>query len=92
MVRSVTFGVVLKDYLRDAQKAMAYLQSALEENDPQLFLAALRDVAEVQGVLAAPASSMPELSKLLESLRRHGVSDEVITTALAEVNASVEAA
>jgi hypothetical protein len=34
----------------------------------------------------------PEVSDLIESLRRHGVKDEVIASAIAEVKSSVEAA
>ncbi len=34
----------------------------------------------------------PEISNLIESLRRHGVKDEVIASAMAEVKNSVEAA
>src|SRR3982751_6620239 len=34
----------------------------------------------------------PDISNLVESLRRHGVKDEVIASAMAEVKGSVEAA
>jgi hypothetical protein len=34
----------------------------------------------------------PDLANLVESLRRHGVKDEVIASAIAEVRGSVEAA
>jgi DNA-binding phage protein len=84
MVKSIPFSTVLNNYLKDPQKAVSYLQSALEENDPVLFLAALRDVAQVQGVASEAGSS--QLPELLESLRRHGVSNEVITAVLADVN------
>ncbi len=86
MTRSVPFSAVLNDYLKNPEKAITYLQSALEEGDPELFLATLRDVASAQGVLSTPAAGLPELSKLVESLRRHGVRDEVISAVLAEVN------
>jgi DNA-binding phage protein len=89
MAKSVPFESVLSSYLTDPVKAMSYLQSALEENDPDLFLVALRDVAEVQGVISSQASSPP---KLVESLRRHGVSDDVITAVLSELNSRVDAA
>jgi DNA-binding phage protein len=84
MAKSVPFSTVLNNHLKDPQKALSYLQSALEENDPVLFLAALRDVAQVQGVALEAENS--QLSELLESLRRHGVSDEVIRAALADVD------
>ena len=34
----------------------------------------------------------PEITNLVESLRRHGVKDEIIASAIAEVKGSVEAA
>lgn len=37
-------------------------------------------------------SENPEISNLVESLRRHGVKDEIIASAMAEVKGSVEAA
>jgi len=37
-------------------------------------------------------SESPDISSLVESLRRHGVKDEVIASAMAEVKGSVEAA
>ncbi|MGB4069707.1 MAG: addiction module antidote protein [Nitrospira sp.] len=53
--------------LRDAQEAEEYLNAALEENDPELFLWALRNVAEAQGGVA----SLAEKTKLnRESLYR----------------------
>ncbi|NJP11535.1 MAG: hypothetical protein HC866_20385 [Leptolyngbyaceae cyanobacterium RU_5_1] len=92
MTRSVPFSTVLNDYLKDPEKAIAYLQSALEEGDTELFLVTLRDVASAQGVLSTPVPELPELPKLVESLRRHGVRDEVITAVLAEVTSNVDAA
>ena len=38
--------------MRDAGEAEEYLNTALEEGDPELFLLALRNVAEVQGGVA----------------------------------------
>jgi len=39
----------LKDALKDPKEAEAYLNASLDENDPELFLLALRNVAEAQG-------------------------------------------
>lgn len=39
----------LKDALKDPREAEAYLNASLDENDPELFLLALRNVAEAQG-------------------------------------------
>ncbi len=38
--------------LRDPREAVAYLNAALEETDPELFLLALRNVAEAYGGLS----------------------------------------
>lgn len=42
----------LIESLRDPREAEEYLNAALEENDPELFLLALRNVAEAQGGVA----------------------------------------
>jgi probable addiction module antidote protein len=39
----------LKGALKDPGEAEAYLNASLDENDPDLFLLALRNVAEAQG-------------------------------------------
>jgi probable addiction module antidote protein len=39
------------EFLKDAKKAAAYLDAALEEGNSELFLLALRNVAEAQGGL-----------------------------------------
>jgi len=36
--------------LKDPEEAAEYLNAVLEENDPKLFLAALRDVADAYGM------------------------------------------
>lgn len=46
--------------LRDAGEAEEYLNAALEEDDPELFLVALRNVAEAQSGVA----NLAEKSKL----------------------------
>jgi DNA-binding phage protein len=89
VAKSVPFGVVLNHYLQDPERAVSYLQSALEENDPDVFQLALRDVAEAQGVLTISGVDTPEL---VASLRRLGVSADTITSALTEINGSIDAA
>ncbi|MDH4194151.1 MAG: putative addiction module antidote protein [Nitrospirota bacterium] len=42
----------LIESLRDAGEAEEYLNATLEEGDPELFLLALRNVAEAQGGVA----------------------------------------
>jgi DNA-binding phage protein len=70
MPKSVPLEVVLNDYLKTPERAMSYLKSAFEENDPELFQAALEDVISVQ---EKALISLPTLPKLVESLQRHGV-------------------
>ncbi len=53
--------------LRDPREAVEYLNAALEDGDPEVFLLALRDVAEAQGGVA----QLAEAAKLnRESLYR----------------------
>jgi DNA-binding phage protein len=91
MTKSIPFAAVLLKHLKDPQQAVAYLNAALEENDSGLFLAALKDVAQAQGITTAASESV-NLAKLMESLRRHGISNEVLTSAVAELNSDSEAA
>ena len=39
----------LMEALADPKEARAYMRAALEENDPEFFLVALKDVVEAQG-------------------------------------------
>lgn len=55
MRKSTVYQTDLIESLRDAQEAEEYLNAALEENDPELFLRALRNVAEAQGGVASLA-------------------------------------
>jgi len=52
MKKSKAYQPDLIDSLRNAGEAEEYLDAALEEGDPELFLLALRNVAEVQGGVA----------------------------------------
>lgn len=38
------------DYLKDEESIAAYLEAALEENDPRVFLMAIGDIAKARGV------------------------------------------
>ena len=40
----------LKELLQDPEQAAAYINVAIEENDPQLFLTALHNVALARGI------------------------------------------
>lgn len=49
MIKVHRYQDSLLQALRDPEEAEAYLNASLEENDPPLFLLALRNVAEAQG-------------------------------------------
>ncbi|WP_455378077.1 addiction module antidote protein [Petrachloros mirabilis] len=51
MKKSTAYQQNLIESLRDTGEAEEYLNAALEEDDPELFLLALRNVAEAQGGL-----------------------------------------
>lgn len=46
MTRSKSYQDELTEALKDSQEAQAYLNAALEDGSPEVFLLALRDVAE----------------------------------------------
>ncbi len=52
MKKSKAYQAGLIESLRNPGEAEHYLNAALEEDDPELFLLALRNVAEAQGGLA----------------------------------------
>jgi probable addiction module antidote protein len=57
MPRSRNYQTKLVDSLRDPEEAAAYLSAALEEIDKELFLLALRNVADAQGGLSKLAGA-----------------------------------
>jgi probable addiction module antidote protein len=52
MSKSKSYHEDLIESLQNQREAEAYLNAALEEEDPELFLLALRNVAEAQGGVA----------------------------------------
>ncbi len=52
MTKNKAYQEYLIESLRDQREAEEYLNAALEEEDPELFLLALRNVAEAQGGVA----------------------------------------
>jgi hypothetical protein len=86
MPKSVAFEIVLNEQLQVPERAMSYLKSAFEENDPELFQAALQDVISAQRPMLPP---MPVLPQLVESLQRHGVGEAIITAVVADISRSV---
>ena len=59
MRKTKPFHDYLVESLEDPEEAAEYLNAVLEENDPKLFLAALRDVADAYGM-----SKMAKKTKL----------------------------
>ena len=49
MARTRSYRDYLLERLEDPEEAVAYLNAALEEEDPRMFLVALRNVADAQG-------------------------------------------
>jgi probable addiction module antidote protein len=65
--KTTTYQEDLIEALKDSREAAAYLNSAMEEGDRELFLLALRNVAEAHGGMAA-VSAKAKLNR--ESLYR----------------------
>lgn len=57
MIRTRKYQESLLKVLRRPKEAEAYPNASLEENDPALFLLALRNVAEAQGGMTKCAKS-----------------------------------
>ena len=56
MARSASYDDLLMDMLKDEDRALAYLNAALDEPDPRVFLVALRNVTQAQGGIAKIAA------------------------------------
>lgn len=52
MKKSNSYKEHLLKRLRDPKEAAAYLNAALEDEDPRVFLIALKDIAEAHGGLS----------------------------------------
>ena len=59
----------LHEQLRDPELAAAYLTDALEDDSPELFLIALRNVAEAHGGIAAIAEAVVTAHELMNGMR-----------------------
>jgi probable addiction module antidote protein len=67
------FDDLLKEWLRDPEEAAEYLNTALEDKDPRVFLLALRDVSEAHGGLGAVArNARVNRENLYRTLSRAG--------------------
>lgn len=67
MSRSVSYKEHLLKRLKDPKEAAAYLNAALDDEDPEVFLLALKDIAEAHGGISKLAKHT-ELNR--ESLYR----------------------
>jgi probable addiction module antidote protein len=56
MPRSAPYDDLLMEMLKDEERALAYLDAALDERDPRVFLIALRNVTQAQGGIAKVAA------------------------------------
>ena len=56
MPRSASYDDLLMDMLQDKERAVAYLNAALDEQDPRVFLIALRNVTQARGGIATVAA------------------------------------
>ena len=56
-MRTESYDAFLQEELRDPELAAEYLTAAIEEDSPELFLIALRNVAEAHGGIGAIADA-----------------------------------
>lgn len=61
---TVKYEDSLRAALTDPDEAAAYLNAAIEDGDPEVFLLALRDVAEARGVSQAASQARPNRENL----------------------------
>ena len=62
----------LKEDLSDPDEAAAYLNAALEEGSQEVFLLALRDVAEARGMSETARSAALNRESMYRTLSRRG--------------------
>ena len=72
MPRSVPFDNYLIESLKDRRLAEAYLKAALEEDDPRIFLSALRNVAQARGIGKIATKSKLNRESLYKMLSKRG--------------------
>ncbi len=70
--RSTSYEDGLKEDLRDPGEAAAYLDAAIEEGSQEVFLMALRDVAEAHGIGGLARSAMLNRENLYRILSDRG--------------------
>jgi probable addiction module antidote protein len=69
---SVPYVEILREWLEDPVQAAAYLDAALDDGDQEVFLLALRDVADARGFTAVAQESELNRENLYRMLSRQG--------------------
>jgi len=69
---TVKYEEGLKASLADPEEAAAYLNAALEENDQEVFLLALRDIAEARGFTQMAQNAVLNRENLYRMLSSSG--------------------
>ena len=68
----VDYKTGLLEDLQDPEEALAYLNAALEDEDPRVFLLALRDVAEARGISQVARDAQLNRENLYRMLSLNG--------------------
>jgi probable addiction module antidote protein len=68
----VDYKIGLLEDLQDPNEALAYLNAALEDEDPRVFLLALRDVAEAKGMSEVARGAQLNRENLYRMLSLNG--------------------
>lgn len=69
---SAAYEDVLLEDLKDPAEAAAYLEAALEDADPSVFLLALRQVAQAQGMANVARKAHVGRESLYKTLSENG--------------------
>ena len=72
MPKSVPYDDYLIESLKNQRRANAYLNAALEDDDPRVFLMALRSVAQARGFSKVAAKSTLNRESLYKMLSKRG--------------------
>lgn len=69
---SVPYETVLMESLQDPAEAAAYLEATMEDEDPAVFLLALRQVAQAQGMAVVARKAKLGRESLYKALSDKG--------------------
>ncbi|MBI5040135.1 MAG: putative addiction module antidote protein [Gammaproteobacteria bacterium] len=71
-VACAAYEEILLEDLKDPAEAAAYLEAALEDKDPSVFLLALRQVAQAQGMANVARKAHVGRESLYKTLSENG--------------------